>query len=369
MEDIGTSGATIGKRSYTIVRLVGQGTFGKVFEALDENKNRVAIKRVEKNANYMSREVEVLNVIAHPNCIELRDVFYTFSTDEGNNKKYQNLVFDFIPHTLSSLLKRRLPSLLTIKSLFFQLCQALHYIHTKRIAHRDVTPNNVLVASNGELKLADFGSAKTLDDDHVSMSYICSRYYRAPELLMGSSTYTTKIDVWSAGCILAEMLMGKPIFPGTDSQDQFVKIVLVIGTPTLSDLWSMKKNYKQTLHFPKIDPLWIGDILPPDLSRAQRDTVADLLSSMLCYNPKKRASLHDVIAHPFFAEIHEMQKKDAKHSLVSPGVLEEVETYIAQTLATPTNPPPPAASESSKTSTLPLIKLPPLLEMCGQAQA
>lgn len=151
--------------------------------------------------------------------------------------------------------------------------------------------------------MADFGSAKILESDHVSMSYICSRYYRAPELLMGSTTYTTKIDIWSAGCILAEMLMGKPIFAGVDTQDQFVKIVLVLGTPSLSDLWAMKKNYKQHLRFPKIEPLYFGDILPSDVEDV--DNAAHLLNSMLCFNPKTRYSIEDVLRHPFFDEIKE----------------------------------------------------------------
>eukprot|EP01113_Clastostelium_recurvatum_P029645 TRINITY_DN357_c0_g2_i1.p1 TRINITY_DN357_c0_g2~~TRINITY_DN357_c0_g2_i1.p1 ORF type:complete len:393 (-),score=74.52 TRINITY_DN357_c0_g2_i1:200-1378(-) len=324
------SGATQERRTYTIVRLVGQGTFGKVFEATDDLKRRVAIKRIEKNANFISREVDVLNVLSHPNCIDLKDVFYTYGEDGGSAKKYQNLVFDFIPHTLASVIKKQRPSLQTVKCMFYQLCQSLAYIHSKRIAHRDITPNNVLVTDDGELKLADFGSAKVLDDDHVSMSYICSRYYRAPELLMGSTTYTTKIDVWSAGCILAEMLMGKPIFPGVDSQDQFVKIVLVLGTPTMPDLWAMKKNYKQSLRFPKIEPLFFGDILP-DLPRAQQEVVADLLGLMLCYDPKKRSSMEDVLAHPFFSDIQGLDSRAAIG--IPPSVVAETRSFINQSVA------------------------------------
>jgi len=361
-----TNGATAAdRRTYTIVRLVGQGTFGKVFEALDENKQRVAIKRIEKNANFISREVDVLKEISHPNCIELKDVFYTYSEDNGNSKKYQNLVFDFIPHTLSSVLKKRRPSLQSIKCMFYQLCQSLAYIHSKRIAHRDITPNNVLVAENGELKLADFGSAKELDDDHTSMSYICSRYYRAPELLMGSTNYTTKIDVWSAGCILAEMLMGKPVFPGVDSQDQFVKIVLVLGTPSISDLWAMKKNYKQSLRFPKIDSLWLGDILPEEFSKAQQEVLADLLSLMLCYNPKKRATMEEVMAHSFFNDIRDSASNGASVNIdgaCPADVIAEVEAYITQACASA-----PSSNDASSMKTMPPPHVAPLT--AGRAEA
>jgi len=291
-------------RTYQIVRLIGQGTFGKVYEAIDDNNRRVAIKRVEKSGNFISREVDILRSIDHPNCLRLLDVFYTYPEDADDDRKWQNIVLDYFPSTLGSYLKKRKPTTRLVKILFYQLCLALEHIHTKGIAHRDLTPNNVLLSSKGEVKMADFGSAKVLDSDHVSMSYICSRYYRAPELLLGSTNYNTKIDIWSAGCILAEMLMGKPIFAGVDTQDQFVKIVLVLGTPNLSDLWAMKKNYKQQLRFPKIEPLYFGDILPADVEDV--DNASHLLMSMLCFNPKTRYAIEDVLRHPFFDEIKEV---------------------------------------------------------------
>jgi len=291
------------RRTYHIVRLIGQGTFGKVYEAVDDNNNKVAIKRVEKSDNFISREVDILQTIDHTNCLRILDVFYTYSEEGSENKKWQNLVFDYHPSTLAGFLKKRKPTTRLVKTLFYQLCLALEHIHNKNICHRDLTPNNVLISAEGELKMADFGSAKILDADHVSMSYICSRYYRAPELLMGSTNYSTKIDIWSAGCILAEMLMGKPIFAGVDTQDQFVKIVLVLGTPSLSDLWAMKKNYKQHLRFPKIEPLYFGDILPSDVEDVAN--AAHLLNSMLCFNPKTRFSIDEVLRHPFFDEIKE----------------------------------------------------------------
>jgi len=273
----------------------------KVYEAIDDTNTRVAIKRIEKSGNFISREVDILKAIDHPNCVKLLDMFYTYPEDDTDDRKWQNLVLDYHPSTLSSFLKKRKPTTRLVKILFYQLCLALEHIHSKNICHRDLTPNNVLLSAKGEVKMADFGSAKVLDSDHVSMSYICSRYYRAPELLMGSTNYSSKIDIWAAGCILAEMLMGKPIFAGVDTQDQFVKIVLVLGTPNLSDLWAMKKNYKQHLRFPKIDPLYFGDILPSDVEDV--DNASHLLMSMLCFNPKTRYSIDDVLQHPFFDEI------------------------------------------------------------------
>lgn len=299
------------RRTYHIIRLIGQGTFGKVYEAVDDNNVKVAIKRVEKSDNFISREVDILQTLDHTNCMKILDVFNTYAEEGTESKKYQNLVFEYHPSTLAGFLKKRKPATRLVKTLFYQLCLALEHIHSKNICHRDLTPNNVLISAQGELKMADFGSAKILDADHVSMSYICSRYYRAPELLMGSTNYTTKIDIWSAGCILAEMLMGKPIFAGVDTQDQFVKIVLVLGTPSLSDLWAMKKNYKQHLRFPKIEPLYFGDILPSDVEDVAN--AAHLLNSMLCFNPKTRYSIEEVLRHPFFDEIKEPISKAADY--------------------------------------------------------
>jgi len=288
------------RRSYQILRLIGQGTFGRVYEALDEKKSKVAIKRVEKNANFISREADILKLVSHANCIKLLDVFYSY--DESTpDKKWQNLVFDYFPYTLASWVKQRKPDLRCVKILFYQVCLALNHIHELGICHRDITPNNILVSSKGEVKLADFGSAKILDADHVSMSYICSRYYRAPELLMGCTNYTTKIDVWSAGCILCEMLTGKPLFAGNDTQDQLVKIVLVLGTPSTADVAAMRKTGKQGLKFPKIAPMWFGDVLPKDME--ERDVAAGLLAAMLTYNPKTRTGMDDVLCHPFFDDI------------------------------------------------------------------
>lgn len=289
------------KHKYKIIRKIGQGTFGKVYEAEESNsKRKVAIKRVEKVSNAISREVDILKMVEHEHCLRLLDVFYT-SEDGSTDNKYQNLVFDYHPTTLYRFIHDKPCSPKVAKSMFYQLCLAINHIHEKNICHRDITPSNILLSNKGDVVLADFGSAKILESQHISMSYVCSRYYRAPELLLGCSNYTTKVDIWSAGCILAEMLLGRPIFPGADNQDQFVKIVLVLGAPSLADLWAMKKNCKHNMRFPKIDPLYFGNLLPNTVP--EPEIVADLLYGMLCYNPKSRMSINSVLTHPYFDEL------------------------------------------------------------------
>lgn len=293
------------KHKYKIIKKIGQGTFGKVYEAEDGNKKRVAIKRVEKVSNAISREVDILKVIDHENCIKLLDVFYT-SEEGGVDNKSQNLVFEFHPTTLYRFIHDKPCTPKSAKMMFYQLCLAINHIHEKNICHRDVTPSNILLSAKGDAILTDFGSAKILDAQHISMSYVCSRYYRAPELLLGCSNYSTKVDIWSAGCVLAEMLIGRPIFPGTDNQDQLIKIILVLGAPSLADLWAMKKNCKHNLRFPKIEPLYFGNLFPSGMP--QPEIVADLLYGMLCYNPKSRLSIENVLKHPYFDEIRAWKK-------------------------------------------------------------
>eukprot|EP01132_Coremiostelium_polycephalum_P002242 gene2242-2764_t len=275
---------------YEIVRQVGQGTFGKVYEAKNHEGRRVAIKKVEKSNHFISREYDILKVVNHPNCLKILDMFYT----SEDNKRMQNLVFDFIPYTLASLLKKRQLSLNFIKVLFYQLCQAIKHIHTKNICHRDITPNNILLNQKGELILADFGSAKILEVNHASMSYICSRYYRAPELLVGCASYSTKIDIWSIGCILAEMLIGKPLFPGSNSNDQLGRIIEVLGTPTQEDMEAMKPSKTYVLQLPTITPKFNDT-----LNNVEDKEVINLLSKIFVFDPTKRASIDEIIAHPF----------------------------------------------------------------------
>jgi len=141
---------------------------------------------------------------------------------------------------------------LYVKLYMYQLCRALSHIHSMGICHRDIKPQNLLLdPRNHQLKLCDFGSAKALVAGEPNVSYICSRYYRAPELIFGSTDYSTAIDVWSQGCVGAELLLGQPLFPGDSGVDQLVEIIKVLGTPTREEISAMNSNYTE-FKFPQI---------------------------------------------------------------------------------------------------------------------
>ncbi len=143
---------------------------------------------------------------------------------------------------------------LQIKLYMYQLLRSLAYIHSVGICHRDIKPQNLLLnPATGVLKLCDFGSAKILVAGEPNVSYICSRYYRAPELIFGATNYSTNIDIWSTGCVMAELMLGQPLFPGESGIDQLVEIIKVLGTPTREQIKTMNPNYMEH-KFPQIKP-------------------------------------------------------------------------------------------------------------------
>ncbi|EYB84427.1 hypothetical protein Y032_0316g2279 [Ancylostoma ceylanicum] len=181
----------------------------------------------------------------------------------------------------------------------FQLFRGLAFMSSLNICHRDIKPHNLLVnPEKGTLRICDFGSAKVMNKDDTNVSYICSRYYRAPELIFGAVSYTTKIDVWSAGTVMAELLLGKPLFPGESAVDQLVEIMKVLGSPTKEEIFAMNQNYKE-FKFPNVkripwEKLFKGKSLQSAVS---------MLSTVLRYDPSARSYAIETLAHPFFDEL------------------------------------------------------------------
>lgn len=291
--------------SYMAERVVGQGTFGVVFQAKClEAGETVAIKKVLQDKRYRNRELQTMRLLDHSNVVALKHSFFS-TTNDG--QLYLNLVLEYVPETVYQVIKnynkmnQRMP-LIYVKLYMYQICRGLAYIHGSiDVCHRDIKPQNLLVNPHThQLKLCDFGSAKVLVKGEPNISYICSRYYRAPELIFGASEYTTAVDIWSAGCVFAELMSGKPLFPGESGVDQLVEIIKVLGTPTREEIKCMNPNYKE-FRFPQIKAHpWhkmFHKRIPPE--------AVDLVSRLLQYSPNLRSTAIEALAHPFFDELRE----------------------------------------------------------------
>ncbi|KAF7804960.1 polygalacturonase [Senna tora] len=274
--------------SYMAEHVIGHGSFGVVFQAKClETGETVAIKKVLQDKRYKNRELQTMRLLDHPNVVSLKHCF--FSTTE-KEELYLNLVLEYVPETLHRVIRyynkmnQRMP-LIYVKLYFYQICRALAYIHNSiGVCHRDIKPQNLLVNPHThQLKLCDFGSAKVLVKGEPNISYICSRYYRAPELIFGATEYTTAIDIWSAGCVLGELLLGQ-----------------VLGTPTREEIKCMNPNYTE-FKFPQIKAHPWHKIF----HKRMPSEAVDLVSRLLQYSPNLRSTALEALVHPFFDELRD----------------------------------------------------------------
>jgi negative regulator of PHO system len=239
--------------------------------------------------------------LKHENIVSLHDVIHT------ENKLM--LVFEYMDKDLKKYMdtngdRGALPPI-TIKSFMHQLLKGIDFCHTNRVLHRDLKPQNLLINSKGQLKLGDFGLARAFGIPVNTFSNeVVTLWYRAPDVLLGSRTYNTSIDIWSAGCIMAEMYTGRPLFPGTTNEDQLVRIFRIMGTPSERS-WpgiSQFSEYKPNMQVFNTQDL--RAILP------QIDaTGIDLLQRMLQLRPELRISAHDALQHPWFNDLNMAQQQ------------------------------------------------------------
>ncbi|KDQ18114.1 hypothetical protein BOTBODRAFT_550231 [Botryobasidium botryosum FD-172 SS1] len=294
--------------SYTNCKVIGNGSFGVVFQAKLVGSTRdqedIAIKKVLQDKRFKNRELQIMRLVSHPNVVELRNFFY--SNGDKKDEVYLNLVLEYVPETVYRAsrhyvkLKQPMPNL-QIKLYMYQLLRSLAYIHSVGICHRDIKPQNLLLnPATGVLKLCDFGSAKILVPGEPNVSYICSRYYRAPELIFGATNYTTNIDIWSTGCVMAELMLGQPLFPGESGIDQLVEIIKVLGTPSREQIKTMNPNYMEH-KFPQIKPHPFQKVFRP---RTTPESI-DLVSKLLEYTPTARLSAIEAMTHHLFDELRQ----------------------------------------------------------------
>ncbi|KAF8565863.1 hypothetical protein P879_05509 [Paragonimus westermani] len=354
---------------------IGQGTFGQIERAtltiypdpssdqntLNAQKSggqsplQVAVKRVLQDPRYKNRELSIMQRLNnHQNVVKF--YYYYYSTSSSNNRSHRSssgrggstapgvdiflhLVLECFPESLCDLIYRyqqkslKVPTHM-IKVFTYQMLKALAYLHSHQICHRDIKSSNLLVdESTLVLKVCDFGSAKEMVPGTANVSYISSRYYRAPELLFGAQIYTCAIDTWSGGCVLAEMLRQQCLFVGADSVDQLVKIIRVLGTPSTEDISSMNPTYN-SYNFPDVQSCPVRLFFP---QYTNPDLLA-LMSKMLVYNPTLRISPLAALSEPCFQELRDMGPKGILpgYIMMPPGLLDpnpdlsNIPSHVAQ---------------------------------------
>lgn len=296
--------------SYQNPQNVGHGSFGTVTKCqlLSPTETTIAIKKVLQDKRFKNRELQIMKTLDNAHITKL--FYYSYENDpatNSNNNLYLNLIMEFLPTTLYkrnqfyTIKKLNMP-LSEVRTYLFDILAGLDYLHSLSICHRDIKPQNILVDhQRGIAKICDFGSAKILSPSEQNVSYICSRYYRAPELIFGATNYTTKIYVWSTGCVFAELLIGQPLFPGESGIDQLVEIIKILGTPTTEDIMAMNNNYIDH-KFPIIKKIPLARIFK-QLNNSNDIHILNFLEQFLLFNPNKRISAGQALQNGWFDEI------------------------------------------------------------------
>ncbi|KAF8060610.1 MMK1 [Scenedesmus sp. PABB004] len=312
---------------YAPIKPIGKGAYGVVCSARNlETNEKIAIKKIAScfdsavDAKRVLREVALLSHLRHENVVALRDVLPPASPGAFRDVY---LAYELVDTDLHQII--RSPQQLSpdhVSYFIYQVLRGLKYVHSANVLHRDLKPSNLLVNANCDLKICDFGLARCGADEAVGMTeYVVTRWYRAPELLLSCSDYTAAIDVWSVGCVLAELLGRKPLFPGKDYVQQLDLITKVLGSPGEEDISFVgsEKAQRYLRGLPQRPPADLAALWPDADPQA-----LDLLSRMLVFHPARRVSVDDALAHPWLAALHDESDEptaDAPFAYDVPGQL------------------------------------------------
>jgi len=303
-------------RKYEVAQKLGKGAYGIVWKATDKkSKETVALKKIfdafqnATDAQRTFREISFLQQMdGHENIVQLYNVL------KADNDRDIYLIFEYMETDLHAVIRANILEEIHKHYIMYQGFKALMYMHSADLVHRDMKPSNLLLNSECLMKVADFGLARSLlqgtDIDPINpvlTDYVATRWYRAPEILLGSTRYGKAVDMWSLGCIFGEMLSGKPVFPGTSTLNQLEKICECIGRPTEEQIQAMRSPFAATmldsLQYPSEAKGW--STLFPSAS----PTALDMLVKLMQFDPNHRMTAMDGLRHPFCAQFHDAESE------------------------------------------------------------
>ncbi|XP_070701796.1 serine/threonine-protein kinase MAK-like [Pempheris klunzingeri] len=282
---------------YATLKQLGDGTYGSVLLGRsNETGELVAIKRMKRKFYSWDeclnlREVKSLKKLNHANVVKLKEVI------RENDQLY--FVFEYMKENLYQLMKEREDKMFSeneIRNILFQVLSGLAFVHKHGYFHRDMKPENLLCMGPELVKIADFGLAREIRSQPPYTDYVSTRWYRAPEVLLKSNSYSSPIDIWAVGCIMAELYTLRPLFPGNSEVDEIFKICQVLGTLKRSD-WAEGYNLATSMNFrfPKCVPTSLRSLIP----NASNEAIA-LMKDMLQWDPEKRPNAAQALRYPYF---------------------------------------------------------------------
>ena len=361
-------------KKYDIQQKLGKGAYGIVWKSVERKTGRVvALKKIfdafqnATDAQRTFREIMFLQEISsHGNIIRLLNVL------RADHDRDIYLVFEYMETDLHAAIRANILLDVHKRYILYQLLKALKFLHTAQLLHRDLKPSNLLLSSDCYVKLADFGLARSVaqlnemnerkkkmeaeqggasfsaggfqGSSAILTDYVATRWYRAPEILLGSTRYTYGVDMWSAGCILAELLIGRPLFPGTSTMNQLQRVLHLTGMPAEEDVAAIESPFASTMleslrarggqgtagpPGSADGPAEAGTLREAFAGRCSPEAV-DLLERCLEFNPDKRITAEEALGHPYVAQFHNEADESASTKVVKISIDDNTKLSISE---------------------------------------